>query len=104
MHAPVAPEPRQREAAVPPDPLDEVLRAINRIRVQQGADPLYELPSGTTAFDGGGCVLENAFADLGVSYVDYRYAHGKGLRIEHGLGSFIREFDAGTHPGLIRPA
>ena len=101
MHAPVVPEPREQEAADPPDPLGSVLRAVNRIRTEQGADPLYELPTGTTAFRGGGCVLENAFADLGVTYVDYRYAHGKDLRIEHGLGFFIRRFDAGAHPALV---
>jgi hypothetical protein len=82
--------------------LDPVLQAVNRIRTQHGADPLYELPRGRPALEqGGSCVLERAFADLGVCFVDYRYAVGRDIKIEHGLGAFIREFDAGNHPGLL---
>jgi hypothetical protein len=86
-------------------PLTEVLQTVNRIRIEYGADPIYELPQGSTAWHGGSsCVLEKAFADLGVLYVDYRYAHGKGVRIEHGLGGFVRDFDAGRFPELVEPS
>ena len=90
----------------PPEPaplrtLDDVLRQVNRARVAHGADPLYELPGACTAWEGGGCVLERAFADLGVAYVDYRRAHGRGIEFEHGLGRFICDFDAGRHPELL---
>ncbi len=83
-------------------PLDDVLRRINRLRTEHGVDPLYELPAACTAWDGGGCVLERAFADLGVSFVSYRHAIGRDVRFEHGLGDFIRAFDAGRHPELRR--
>jgi hypothetical protein len=83
-------------------PLDDVLRRVNRIRVERGADPLYELPAACTAWDGGGCVLERAFEDLGVVYVDYRRAHGRGFTFEHGLGDFVRAFDRGAMPELRR--
>ena len=82
-------------------PLDDVLRRVNRIRIEHGADPLYELPGACTAWDGGGCVLERAFADLGVLIVDYRRAHGRGVEFEHGLGGFICDFDAGRYPELL---
>lgn len=88
-------------AAPPTSPLDEVLRRVNRIRVEQGADPLYELPGACTAWDGGGCVLERAFEDLGVLVVGYRRAYGRGVEFEHGLGGFICDFDAGRHPELL---
>ena len=89
-------------AGEPPavSPLDDVLRRVNRLRVDRGADPLFELPAACTAWDGGGCVLERAFEDLGVVYVDYRRAHGPGFAFEHGLGDFVRAFDRGTVPEL----
>jgi hypothetical protein len=88
--------------AAPASALDEVLRAVNRIRTDHGADPLYALPKGRPAMDAGSsCVLQNAFADLGVTYADYRYLCGPDLRIEHGLGPFIRGFDAGRYPQLL---
>jgi len=87
--------------AVPASPLDDVLRRVNRTRIAQGADPLYELPSACTAWEGGGCVLERAFEDLGVLIVDYRYARGRQVEFEHGLGDFVRDFDAGRYPGLV---
>jgi hypothetical protein len=97
--------PPVREAAAPPSvaesPLDEVLRRVNRMRLAHGADPLYELPAASTAWDGGGCVLERAFEDLGVLVVDYRRAYGRHIEFEHGLGDFVRAFDAGYHPGLL---
>jgi hypothetical protein len=34
--------------------------------------------------------------------VDYKRAHGRGLEFDHGLGDFVRDFDAGCHPGLLR--
>lgn len=87
---------------VPPSsPLDDVLRRVNRIRTASGADPLYALPSACTAWDGGGCVLERAFEDLGVLMVDYQQAYGRGFQFDHGLGDFVREFDAGRYPGLV---
>ena len=92
--------------SAPESPLDGVLRAVNRIRVEHGADPLYELPKGTPALEDGACVLERAFEDLGVLYVDYEHGVGRGLRIRHGLGPFIRGFDAGLYPQLelhLRP-
>ena len=82
-------------------PLDDVLRRVNRIRTQLGFDPLYALPSACTAWDGGGCVLERAFEDLGVLIVDYRQAHGDGFSFDHGLGDFVRDFDAGRFPSLV---
>jgi hypothetical protein len=85
----------------PPSPLDDVLRCVNRIRTSFGVDPLYALPSACTAWDGGGCVLELAFEDLGVLMVDYRVAYGRGFSFEHGLGDFVRDFDAGRFPSLI---
>jgi hypothetical protein len=87
--------------AAPADPLDEILRQVNRLRTAHGADPLYELPSACTAWEGGGCVLERAFDDLGVLIVDYRRAYGRGVEFEHGLGDFVRDFDAGRYPGLL---
>jgi hypothetical protein len=98
-------EPPERELP-PPRPLllspfDDVLQAVNRIRVEYGADPLYELPAAATAWEGGGCVLERAFEDLGVLVVDYRRAYGRGVEFEHGLGGFVREFDAGRYPELL---
>jgi hypothetical protein len=85
----------------PSSPLDDVLRRVNLIRTTSGMDPLYELPSACTAWDGGGCVLEHAFDGLGVLVVDYRRAHGRGFSFDHGLGDFVREFDAGRHPDLV---
>jgi hypothetical protein len=82
-------------------PLDDVLQRVNRIRVEHGVDPLYELPSACTAWDGGGCVLERAFEDLGVLVVDYRRAYGPGIAFEHGLSRFIWDFDAGRHSALL---
>ena len=87
---------------VPPSsPLDDVLRRVNQIRTAHGVDPLYSLPSACTAWEGGGCVLERAFEDLGVLIVDYRYAYGRGFSFDHGLGDFVRRFDAGRYPGLV---
>jgi hypothetical protein len=88
-------------AVLPSSPLDEVLRRVNRIRTAHGVDPVYALPSACTAWDGGGCVLERAFEDLGVLIVDYQRAYGRHFEFEHGLGDFVREFDAGTYPQLI---
>jgi hypothetical protein len=85
-----------------PTSLDEVLRAVNRIRATLGADPIYELPRGRPAREPAStCVLERAREDVGVSSIDYRFARGKRLEIEHGLGSFIRAFDAGKYPELL---
>jgi hypothetical protein len=88
-------------SAVPTSPLDEVLRHVNGIRIAYGADPLYELPAACTAWEGGGCVLERAFEDLGVVVVDYRRAYGRTIEFEHGLGDFVRAFDTGRYPGLL---
>lgn len=85
----------------PASPLDEVLRRVNRIRTAHGADPLYELPLASTAWDGGGCVLERAFEDLDVLVVDYRRAYGRHIEFEHGLDDFVRDFDGGRYPGLF---
>jgi len=83
-------------------PLLEVLQAVNRIRVEHGADPIYELPKAQPAWNTGSpCVLQRAFADLGVAVVDYHRAYGKGVTIEHGLTDFIRDFDAGKYPELL---
>jgi hypothetical protein len=87
--------------ATPASPLDDVLRRVNRIRVAHGVDPLYELPSACTAWEGGGCVLERAFEDFGVLVVDYDRAYGRGLQFDHGLGRFVRDFDSGRHPELL---
>jgi len=99
MTVPVRDAPRSPRA--PASPLDDVLRRVNRLRVAYGADPLYELPSACTAWEGGGCVLERAFEDLGVLVVDYARAYGQNIEFEHGLGEFAREFDAGCYPGLL---
>jgi hypothetical protein len=88
-------------SAAPVRPLDEVLRRVNRVRIAHGADPLYELPAACTAWEGGGCVLERAFGDLGVLVVDYRRAYGRHVDFEHGLGDFARDFDAGRYPELL---
>jgi hypothetical protein len=99
MAAPVRDAP---EVTAPPSStLDDVLRRVNRIRIERGVDPLYALPSACTAWDGGGCVLERAFEDLGVLIVDYRLAHSRGSSFEHGLGDFVRDFDAGRFPTLL---
>jgi hypothetical protein len=90
-------------ATVPEHPLDEILRRVNRIRTAHGVDPLFELPSACTAWDGGGCVLERAFEDLGVLVVDYERAYGKRLEFHHGLTGFVRDFDAGRYPELLAP-
>lgn len=82
--------------------LDEVLRQVNRIRVAHGADPLYELPRAQPAHvPGSTCVLQEAFADLGVASVDYYQLVGRSVRITHGLGWFVRRFDAGGYPQLV---
>ena len=88
-------------SALPETPLDDVLRRVNALRISHGVDPLYELPAACTAWEGGGCVLELAFEDLGVTFVDYRRAHGRGIEFEHGLGDFVRAFDSESFPGLI---
>jgi hypothetical protein len=36
-----------------------------------------------------------------VLVLDYRQAHGRGFLFDHGLGDFVREFDAGRYPGLV---
>ena len=83
-------------------PLLEVLQAVNRIRIEYGADPIYELPKAEPAWKPAStCVLQRAFADLGVAVVDYHCAYGKGIAIEHGLANFIRDFDAGKYPELL---
>jgi hypothetical protein len=99
MAVPVRDAPRV--TAPPQGPLDDVLRCVNRIRTSLGVDPLYALPSASTAWDGGGCVLERAFEDLGVLMVDYRTAYGRGFSFEHGLGDFVRDFDSGRFPTLL---
>jgi hypothetical protein len=88
-------------SALPAGPLDDVLRRVNGIRTAHGVDPIYELPAACTAWEGGGCVLERAFEDFGVLVVDYQRAYGGGLDFAHGLGDFIRDFDAGRFPGLL---
>ena len=95
--------PRPASPAAPPQPLDEVLRRVNRIRTDHGADPLYELPAGCTAWNGGGCVLERAFADVGVVVVGAHRAYGHGVSFEHGLGRFVRDYDEGRYPELVAP-
>lgn len=87
--------------SAPASPPDDVLRRVNAIRITRGADPLYELPAACTAWDGGGCVLERAFEDLGVDVVDYQWAFGRGIEFKHGLGDFIRAFDSGSYPELL---
>jgi hypothetical protein len=94
-------EPTPAPAAVPDNPLDDVLRRVNALRTAQAADPIYALPAACTAWDGGGCVLERAFEDLGVVVVDYQWAYGRGIEFRHGLGDFIRAFDSGRFPALI---
>jgi hypothetical protein len=83
------------------DQLDDVLRRVNQIRTAHGVDALYELPAACTAWEGGGCVLERAFEDLGVAIVDYHRAYGRAIEFEHGLGKFVRDFDAGRYPALL---
>ena len=86
----------------PAHPLDEVLRQVNQLRGELGADPIYELPKAQSAMDAGSdCVLERAFEDLQVVCVDYRFIVGRGYRLEHGLGSFIKRFDDGRYPELV---
>ena len=48
-------------------------------------------------------MLERAFEDLGVVVVDYQRAYGSGLDFAHGLGDFVRDFDAGRLPALVEP-
>lgn len=102
VDAPVA-DPGERFAPVSPaHPLDEVLRQVNQLRAELGADPIYELPKARPAMDpGSDCVLERAFEDLDVVCVDYRFIVGRGYRLEHGLGSFIKRFDDGGYPELV---
>jgi hypothetical protein len=97
---------RPEETGAPPagGELDMALREVNRIRVEHGADPLAELPLAQPAsVPGSACVLQEAFADIGVSTVDYYYLVGRGVRIEHGLSWFVRRFDAGAYPQLVAP-
>ncbi len=95
-------EPRQEDGEH--DELDDVLRQVNRIRVTHGADPIYALPTASPAMTpGSSCVLQEAFADIGVATVDYYELRGRGLRVEHGLGWFIRRYDDGAFPDLVRP-
>src|SRR5919108_1657055 len=101
MRVSVRDVPASPAAPAKPNPLDDVLRRVNRIRVERGVDPLYELPAACTAWEGGGCVLERAFEDLGVLMVDYGRAYGRGFEFEHGLGDFVREFDGGRYPALL---
>jgi hypothetical protein len=89
------------QPAAPASPLDDVLRRVNSIRAAHGTDALYELPAACTAWDGGGCVLERAFEDLGVVFVDYGRAYGRNVVFDHGLGDFVRGFDSGRYPELI---
>ncbi|HWB57745.1 MAG TPA: hypothetical protein VG479_12480 [Gaiellaceae bacterium] len=103
MAVTVPPRDAPTPVAAPEHPLDEVLRRVNRIRVAHGVDPLFELPSACTAWDGGGCVLERAFEDLGVLLVDYERAYGKRIELRHGLAGFVRDFDAGRYPELLVP-
>jgi hypothetical protein len=85
--------------------LEEVLRRVNRIRVDHGVDPLYELPRAAPAMTPDStCVLQEAFFDIGVATVDYHQLVGRGVRIEHGLGWFIRRFDDGAYPELAAPS
>jgi hypothetical protein len=93
----------QATPVAPPQPLDDVLRRVNRIRADFGADALYELPRACTAWDGGGCVLERAFEDVGVVVVGANRAYGDGVSFEHGLGVFVRDYDAGRYPELVEP-
>jgi hypothetical protein len=76
-------------------------RAASSKSHSHGADPLYELLAACTAWEGGGCVLERAFEDLGVLIVDYERAYGRHLEFKHGLGDFARDFDAGRYPELF---
>jgi hypothetical protein len=86
-------------------PLLEVLQAVNRIRIECGADAIYELPKAEPAWrPRSTCVLQRAFADLGIAVVDYDRAYGRGITIEHGLANFIRDFDAGKYPELLEPS
>ena len=80
-----------------------MLQRVNRLRIEHGVDPLYELPAACTAWDGGGCVLERAFEDLGVVVVDYKRAYGPGVEFEHGLSRFIWDFDAAATRASRRP-
>jgi hypothetical protein len=98
----VSTRPDGAEPLPTPAELDEVLRHVNRIRVEHGADPLYELPRAQPAHvPGSTCVLQEAFADLGVSTVDYYELIGPDVRIAHGLSWFVRRFDAGAYPDLV---
>lgn len=108
MVMPVELERKEQLRELPPPveplltPLLDVLQAVNRIRVEHGTDPIYELPKAEPAWNPGStCVLQRAFADLGIAVVDYHRAYGKGVTIEHGLGDFIRDFDAGKYPELL---
>jgi hypothetical protein len=92
---------RAAPSTAPSCPLDDVLQRVNRIRVAGGVDPLYELPTACTSWQGGGCVLELAFEDLGVLIVDYDRAYGRRVSFEHGLGGFVRDFDDGRYPELV---
>jgi len=99
MAAPVRDAP---DVTAPPSSLlDDVLRRVNRIRTAHGVDPIYALPPSCTAWEGGGCVLERAFEDLGVLIVDYRQAHGRGFSFDQGLGDFVRDFDARRFPTVL---
>lgn len=96
--------PPPHDPAAHDDELAEVLRQVNRIRLAHGADPLYELPQAQPAHvPGSRCVLQEAFADIGVAAVDYYDLVGPHVRIAHGLGRFVRRFDAGAYPELIAP-
>jgi hypothetical protein len=46
-------------------------------------------------------VLERAFEDLGVVFVDYGRAYGRNLAFDHGLADFVRGFDSGRYSELL---
>ena len=102
VRAPLTQHEEPRDTAE--DELGEVLRRVNQVRVEHGADPIYELPAAAPAMTPGStCVLQEAWADIGVSTVDYYEARGPGLRVEHGLSWFVRRFDEGAYPQLVAP-
>lgn len=90
--------------------LDAVRREINRIRVERGGDPIYDLPKGTRLATNA-CVLARCLADVGITKVDRSTSlpHSEVGRTtaffggDSVLAQFAQDFDFARYPELVQP-